>query len=204
MRCRILSEYQYGSDCCYSLNPDSHEALRRMCTDAAGNFNAQMFGAYFELAAWSATLWLIGPPGREFRMANHDIFSAALTFGEAVMVEGSVIDPGYYRKLSRAPMSCVVCGLAAWCVEMVSSAHTARYMCEHCLSQGMPPSAMATCGGKRCLLAACAHHPYHSLGTVGIHQARKEYGQLKAVAGSRSALRAKIGPEISKRPLLPW
>lgn len=184
---------EYGSDCCYTLSMEADDALRSICTAADGRFNREMHDAYFELAAWATCAWLIGPLGRDFRYTHHDVFCTAMDHGEAILYDGTVLPPKFYRKLSRPPKSCAKCGIPAWCVELVSSGVTSRYMCESCYSEGMPPSSLSTCGSKRCLLTTCPHHPYHSLGAAGIQYARKDYGQLGASARGESALRIKGG-----------
>lgn len=184
---------EFGSDCYYTLTNDAMAELRRMCTGVDGVVNKEMKLAYFELAAWAAVAWILGPLGRQFRYNYHDICNVVMDHGEAILVDGSVLSPKYYRKLSRPPRSCMVCGLPSWCVEMIGSPSGSRYMCEHCLSEGMPISTLSACGSKRCLLTACRHHPYHSMGTSGIHYARKDFGQLGASARGESALRIKGG-----------
>lgn len=184
---------EYGSDAAYSVSADCMALLKNMCLKPDGSVNREMVDAYFELSSWATTAWLIGPLGRSFRYGNHEVFSIAMDHGEAVLFDGAVLDPRYYRKLPRAPRSCLRCGLSSWCVEMVSSGSSARYLCEHCLSEGMPPSSIATCGSKRCLLATCPHHPYHHLGSAGIYQARTEHGQLSSAAKGETALRIKGG-----------
>lgn len=187
---------EYGSDCCYTLSTEADEVLRGICTAADGKFNREMHDAYFELAAWATCAWLIGPAGRDFRYNHHDIFCAVMDHGEAILYDGSVLAPKHYRKLIRAPKSCSKCGIPAWCVELVSSGVTTRHLCESCYSEGMPPSSLATCGSKRCLLPACPHHPYHSLGSAGIQYTRKDHGQLGASARGESVLRIKGGRSV--------
>lgn len=174
----------------------SVDALRALDEVCGGNKNIK--NAYYELAAWAAVAWLLGPPSRSFRMNYHDIYHTVLNHGEAIMVDGCVIPPHRYRKLQRPPRSCMKCGLASWCVEMTASISGTRYICESCLSEGMPPSPMATCGSKRCLLAECPHHPFHNMGTAGLGQAYRNYGQLGAAARGTSAIHIKGG----RQPLL--
>ena len=158
------------------------DTLCVMCTEADGAVNWTRIRAYFELAAWAAFGWFVGPLGRNYRQAVHDVIHTAISFGEAIVLEGSVYGPQEYTKLCRAPESCHICGLAAWCVELTSSYEGTRHVCEHCLSEGMPPSSIATCGAKRCMLTACRHHPYHHLGAAGLSRAYREHGQLGASA----------------------
>ena len=190
---REIMDGEYGSDCFYSVSTDADALLKSVCSRADGSVNLEMRSAYFELAAWAAYAWIVGPLGRPYRHRHHDIFNIAMDYGEAILVDGSVLCPEDYRKLARPPRSCVMCGLPAWCVEMISSASGTRYLCEHCLSEGMPPSAMSTCGSKRCLLTACHYHPYHHLGSAGLSYARRDHGQLGAAAKGDSVLRIKGG-----------
>jgi len=175
------------------LDPGVRSSLEILCTRQDGTLNTEMRDAYFDLAAWSAAAWFLGPLARDFRYRHHDIYHTVVNYGEAILVDGSVISPKNYRKLTRPPKSCMICGTAAWCVEMTASCGGTRYMCEHCLSEGMPPSTMATCGSKRCLLTACWHHPYHHMGAAGVHGARRDFGQLGAPARGESVLRIKGG-----------
>lgn len=186
-------EGEWGSDCYYLLSTDTTALLNHMCLRADGSVNREMRDAYLELAAWAACGWLVGPLARAYRHAYHDVCNVAMDYGEAVLLDGTVLNPKSYRKLPRAPRSCMVCGLSSWCVELTSSVSGTRHMCEHCLSEGMPPSPLSTCGSKRCLLAACRHHPYHHLGSAGVHEARKDFGQLGASARGESALRIRGG-----------
>lgn len=158
------------------------DTLRAMCTEAGGVVNWTRIRAYFELAAWAAFGWIVGPLGRNHRMQVHDVMMVAIQYGEAIVYEGGIYGPQDYTKLPRPPQSCYICGLAAWCVELTSSYEGTRHICEHCLSEGMPPSTVATCGAKRCMLTACRHHPYHHLGAGGIGRAYREHGQLGAAA----------------------
>jgi len=188
----LNGEYGYY-DRYETLDTDSRRELEMMCIKPDGSVNGEMCDAYFDLAAWAGAAWFLGPLARDFRYLNHDIYHTALNFGEAILVDGTVISPKNYRKLPRPPRSCMICGLAAWCVEMTASAGGTRYMCEHCLSEGMPPSPLSTCGGKRCMLTACFHHPYHHMGSAGVGGARRDYGQLGAAARGQTALRIKGG-----------
>jgi hypothetical protein len=187
----VLDGEMTGEDKYACLTHPAKVALENLCITQDGRYDTDKMDAYFELAAWSAFAWLAGPLGRQTRIDQHEIFAVAVNYGEAIIIDGSVISPKNYRKLSRPPRSCMKCGLAAWCVEMISAGGTTRYMCEHCLSEGMAPSPMTTCGSKRCLLSECTYHPYHHLGSPGIYQARRDFGQLGASARGESVLRIK-------------
>jgi hypothetical protein len=141
------------------------------------------FTGYTELAMWAAFLWLIGPPGRSLRAGTCEIFDAAMASGECLLAEGCVIDAIHYRKLQRAPKSCHRCGLDAWCVELTSSGpsmvgQSARHICEHCLTEGMPVYRPANCGGKMCRWLTCPYHPDHGTQRAGMHGWYGQHGQL--------------------------
>jgi hypothetical protein len=183
---RGISDYAYYQEhpLWTYLEPDALLELRGMCIDKDGTFNETRLLAYFRLAAWATFAWIAGPPSRQFRLRHHEIMSAAMQHGECILVDGMTIAPTHYRKLARPPQSCYKCGVAGWCVEMVSTRDFTSYLCEHCSSEGMPKlsKSLATCGSKMCMYAECPHNPYHHLGGVGIHRARADYGQLGAMA----------------------
>lgn len=163
------------------LSEESERHLNGLCQNPDGSISAKKYQAYFELAAWAALAWIVGPPGRDYRYSHHEIFGAAISYGECILVEGEVITPERYRRLSRPPKSCFRCGISAWCVDLVvRDGISSSYLCEHCLNAGMPPSQLATCGTKMCHLTKCPYHPYHHLGTAGMHASRRNFGQLGA------------------------
>jgi len=164
------------------------EVLRKMCT-INGVEDWTRINAYYDLAAWAGFAWLAGPPGRIYRMDRHDVIGVAISYGESILLDGCVMDPQFYKKLSRPPISCHVCGVSAWCTELTMTEGFTRHICEHCNSEGMPPIHMATCGGKRCLLSECLHHPYHNHGTAGIRNAMRDFGQLRSVADGQTVTR---------------
>lgn len=197
IRDMLDGEYHGDETCISAVSPACRGALEDLCRLPDGVPNYTAVRAYFDLASWAATAWIIGPPGRDFLMTHHDIFHVVLEHREAILVDGAVIAPTHYRKLSRPPQSCYKCGIAAWCVEITMEAGGSRFICEHCLSYGMLHMGMATCGSKHCLLAQCPHHPYHYMGAEGIGRTRREYGQLGAVARGEAVTR--IGGD---KPLL--
>lgn len=160
-----------------TISADARQALEELCRVGDAVDWGRMH-AYAELAAWAAFAWIIGPPSRTFRMQQHDVIMGAIQWGEAILWDHSVFGPGEYRRLERAPQSCYKCGIASWCVEMTVTASGTKRICEHCLTEGMPPSKIATCGSKRCMLSQCPHHPYHHMGSAGIHQSYRDKGQL--------------------------
>lgn len=174
-----------------SLNEDHILELRSMCLTPEGTFNETKFLAYFDLAAWAAFAWIAGPPSRAFRMYHHEIMSVAIKYGECILADGLVIAPTHYKKLSRPPQSCYRCGVAGWCVEIVLTMGNASYMCEHCLTEGMPKpkNSPLNCGSKMCMFTECPHNPYHGMGAGGINRSRAEHGQLGAMARGESCLR---------------
>jgi hypothetical protein len=186
-----LSELLFGSDfgdsCIDSLNQDTRQALFEYCR-IDGVINNSRVEAFCKLAAWAGYAWLIGPLGSRYR-EQMDIFYVASRYGECILLDGCVIAPDSYKKLERSPLSCHRCGIAAWCIEMCLVDGGTRYVCEHCLSEGMPRTQMATCGSKRCMQTICPHHPYFQMGASGIRTYTREHGQLRAAADGNSATR---------------
>ena len=189
----LLFGDDYGEGCINSLDSEDRMALTSHFTLADGVVDWDRINAFCKLAAWASYAWLIGPLSREYRMSMLDIFYVAITHGECIMLDGCIISPENYRKLPRAPLSCHKCGVAAWCIEMCMIDRGSRYICEHCLSEGMKVTGMATCGSKRCMLTECQHHPYHHLGSGGIKQYMRDHGQLRAAANGQTATRI-LGP----------
>ena len=181
---------EYTGESAYQItDPDALEVVKQLCTMSDGVVDWTRIRAYYKLAAWAGFAWLAGPPGRIYRMDYHGIFRTAIQYGEAILLDGSVIAPDSYRRLDRPPISCHVCGISAWCTELTMSEGSTRYICEHCNSEGMPPIFMATCGAKRCMLAHCLHHPSHSMGVGGMHHAYRNHGQLVDVAKGNTVIR---------------
>lgn len=181
-------DWGMGETCMDRISVPAREALWDLCRKN-GKVNEEMCRAYFELASWAALAWIVGPPSRVFRAQHHDVFAIAMSCGEAILVDGSVISPLDYRKHNRPPESCYRCGISAWCVELTSELGGTKYICEHCLSEGMPLMGYATCGSKRCMLNQCPHHPYHHLGAAGLGVTRRNHGQLGSVARGETVTR---------------
>jgi len=148
---------------------------------------------YLHKAAWAAFVWLVGPPGQQWRVDNHDIFYLAhrQLNREVIMYDMSCIEQENYRRLPRAPKACVACGLDSWCVEMTQISGTTRYMCESCLNGKEVLFEQAHCGTKICRYVNCPNHPEHGqegamLGTLRNHgqlMARTQQGNLLAQSG---------------------
>jgi len=146
--------------------------LRQLCKGDANRMEN-----YFRLSAWAAFVWIAGPLGRQLRYQYHDIFTSCLDHGEAILYEGTVITPQWYRKIARAPRSCYQCGIDSWCTELTHIAGTNRFICEHCLN-GELEMGEGFCGTRACKYVQCEHNPYHSMGTAGIHEAMKAHGLM--------------------------
>ena len=114
-----------------------------------------------DASAFYMYVWLIGPLARQFRQQNHLIFNECYNNGSCFMYEGQIIDPMDYKRIERPPQSCAICGLDAWCVEMVHVNGTTRRICEHHLNGDMPKYGYANCGMKVCKYVSCHHHEDH-------------------------------------------
>lgn len=154
----ILFDYYGGpEDCC---NGEALAALQELCV-VDGVFQKRRYQAYFELAAWAAFVFMAGPPGRDWRVANHDVFWLCHTEGIAVLYDFSFIPREHYEIHERNPQSCCICGLDSYCVELVYMEGVNRFMCEKHLNGDTPLYSGATCGTKICKYVNCKNHPAH-------------------------------------------
>lgn len=182
----LNGDWHGDTGCEERIDSEVRKALYDLCRNPDGSVNNTTVDAYFELAAWASFAWISGPLSRDARVALSDIYATAIRYGECIMVDGSVIAPGDYRRLSRPPKSCHRCGISAWCTELIICQGSSRHLCEHCLSEGMPRSKRATCGTKMCMLVRCPHHPHHGLGSAGLGRTYREYGQLSSKSRGQS------------------
>lgn len=177
----VLDGEWYGDESAISrVSAECRRALEDLCRRSDGVVDYTAVHAYFELSAWASMAWIVGPLSRHHRVDLSDVYAVALRYGECIMVDGSVIAPTDYRRLERPPKSCHKCGISSWCTELVMTFGAVRYLCENCLSAGMPPTGRATCGSKLCMLVRCPHHPHHGMGAAGLSRAYRDHGQLVA------------------------
>jgi hypothetical protein len=149
---------------------------------------------YFEVSAWAAFLWFAGPEGRYWRNTHHDIFYMVNNDGEGLLYEGGFIEKKHFRKVNRAPQSCVMCGIEAWCVDMVQIEGTHRFMCEYHVN-GVALFPEATCGAKVCRSVMCEHHPFYGSESATIDQLRRS-GGLSTRARQKSLLESNLAPKM--------
>lgn len=179
----ILFDYYGGpEDCCDST---ALAALQELCV-IDGVFERKRYHAYFELAAWAAMLFMAGPPGRDWRVANHDVFWLCHTEGMAILYDLSFIPREYYEIYEREPQSCCVCGLNSYCVELVFIEGVNRFMCEKHLNGDLPLYNGATCGTKVCKFVNCHHHPAHGQYNAQTNVLRAT-GQIFKMGGNKEA-----------------
>lgn len=171
------------------------EVIKLLCflheteVDGRGLVNHEAIKALFDLSLWAATLWLLGPLGREFRRHFSDVTAAAMEFGECILYQSDVYTPLQYMKTESIPGSCENCGVGAWCVEPVHmSSRWVVNACEKCASEGRPSAGFGTCGTRICRYTACHHNPFHGEAS-GMYQAHRANGQLMARAQERSNFR---------------
>jgi hypothetical protein len=174
----VLGGY-HGETGFHQLTTEHQIEIDRVCTTAERGVDETQRDLIFELAAWAAYVWLVGPLGRDYRINHHDIMNAAIIDGECIAYNYMIIPARYYTKIDRPPMSCR-CGVQVWCVESTQVGNHRGFICEACLNYDMPKSSYATCGTKFCMFTPCPNHPYHSYGTAGIAKAYNEKGQLVA------------------------
>ena len=170
------------------LSPHVIQELRQMA-GCMENINT-----YADLVAWAAFAWMVGPYGTCFRREMNYIFDTCYEYGECIIHQGCIYSPNQYRMIDRLPKSCVMCGLDAWCVEMVYIDGVARYMCEHHVN--LKPLSKVHCGTKVCRHTECPHHPMKDSGIKQIdflrmihgHQQNmvewNGHGRTKAIAAS--------------------
>lgn len=168
-----------------------------LCTEN-GEINHIKVKAYFDLSLWAGALWWFGPLSREFRISFSDLQETAIMEGEAIVYEGEVLGPKYYRKVLRPPQSCHRCGLDAWCVEdTIDDSSIARLICEGCLSKDMPRYDGATCGSKFCKYFSCPYNSWYQNPT-GHMGAMRNTGQLAAKAREAAQVREALMPSERK------
>lgn len=176
-----------GNSVLEGIDSACRDELYNICT-VDGVLNKDRVMAYFELAAWAAYAWLIGPPSRGFRIYHNDIIDTVVQDGECILVDGNIISPKFYNKIDRPPMSCYKCGTQVWCVEHIQIGNHSGYMCEACLNFDMPKSKFTNCGSRYCTFSSCPNHPYAHMGKSGAMAARRENGQLLGMARGQAVI----------------
>jgi hypothetical protein len=184
----------WGEDPFEEYSPLTKECLNRLCTLPDGAVDKSRIRAYMELVHWAAMIWFIGPLGRDIRRGCHTIIDVTMEFGESILSECSVYGPDVYRKVSRPPMSCMHCGISAWCVEMTCVSGGAKYICEHCATIDMPRMQDTTCGTKWCKFSQCAYHRYHGMADADLNTMRGT-GQMHHMAGNARSVAPVLGEE---------
>lgn len=181
----IMRGDYYPEDVFDAMTYDAHEALDRLCTLDSENgpvLDEKRKWAYCELAAWATFLWAAGPMGRQWRYDNNVVYEACLTHGSCILTENAVITPSHFTIIDRPPMSCYKCGTSAWCVELTQDGDITRYICEHCLNEGMPDwGGIANCGSRYCRYSTCQYHPFFGQENA-MYQAHRHSGQLNGMA----------------------
>lgn len=188
IKAELDGEYTgYEHDCFAELRDTDgcgYETLKAMTKE-----NSEQARAYFELAAWAAFAWLVGPLSREWRYNTHDVFHLCLKDGISVIYDGAILGKENFYIEDRAPLSCSVCGVDAWCVEMTFIEGTHRMLCEKHVSDGIPLYGAATCGSRICRYVACQNHPAHCRGAAGVHETYRKSGQLTDMVRQGDMLR---------------
>ena len=171
------------------LKQEELEELRSFCTRVKAGIrhvDVMQMEFYFKFAAWAAFVWLVGPPGREFRYKKSDLYHAVYEDGEALLTEHSIFGRGDFRKTARPVNSCHKCHIESWCLENTVVNDRLDFICESCATAGMPVMPPANCGFRLCRLPQCQHHPMFTFDpNRRLHETMKAVGQL--TAGSRSS-----------------
>jgi len=182
----LSGDYRGDEGIFESVSNAGEAAIIEACTvvgpDGAPIVDQRRVESYFELAAWAAYLWLIGPESRDWRMYRHEVMQTAINYGECLIVDHEFISPKYYSKFDRPPQSCYLCGVQSWCVEHTQIMNHTGFICEACSNFDMPKSGVTNCGTKFCTFSPCPNHPYHHLGEKGAFAATREKGYLLDVA----------------------
>ncbi len=169
-------------------------ALRSLASRPDGELDEERFEGYFKLVGWATWCWLLSPDSAEWKAKHNDIFYECYKKGECIIHEGIVIGPDEYKKLDRPTQSCAVCGLDAWCVELVQVSGTPRFICEHHLNGDLPKYGDNNCGSRTCRYFHCKYHPYSGK-TDGLYQTMRESGQLTGMVQKRQELQ---GPDVKR------
>lgn len=164
------------------LDSDTLAAVQALCIEN-GLLNETKYSAYFELAAWASFIWMAGPPGKAWRIANHDVFWLCETEGLAILWDHTFMSKTHYSIKERAPKSCCVCGLDSYCVELVLLEGTHRWICERHLNGEVPMYEAANCGSKVCRFVACFNHPSYGQ-EFAMDRILRGGGQLGRMAGN--------------------
>ena len=164
----MLEGEMTGESVTNCISPGTYAELKQI---AGCNENIE---AYQDMIAWAAYAWIMGPDGKDFRAEMNYVFDTCYQYGECILYEGCIYSPKDYRIYPRAPQSCIVCGLDAWCVEMVYIDGITRFMCEHHLNT--TPLSKLHCGGKYCRYTECPHHPMAGQGITQIEFVRMTHG----------------------------
>lgn len=191
----VLDGEWYGEDATMQLGKPSADLLYNMCRKEDGKIDEGKVLSYFELSAWAAWCWLFSQAGQEYLFTNHDIMWACKNHGECILYEGILLEPSSYTKINRAPQSCEVCGLDAWCVDLIVLKGESRFICEHHLNGDVPLFEDATCGSRVCRHVECHHHPLHGQ-KDGLAKMLRQSGQLSKIAQeSRECLEPRTKPK---------
>jgi hypothetical protein len=160
------------------------------------NYDENLIWFYYEVSAWAAYLWFVGPEGRTWRNSHHDICYMVSNDGEGLLYEGGFVEKQHFKKTARAPESCIICGLSSWCVDMVQIDGTHRFMCEYHVN-GPALFPEATCGSKVCRNVGCEHHPFYGQAGATLDVLRRS-GGLTCRAQQKTMLESGFGPKLLK------
>lgn len=192
----VLDGEWMGEDAIDQIGNQAELQLRELCRNHNGSIDGGKIKSYFELSAWAAWCWLFTNEGQDFLFRNHDIFWTCGEHGECIIYEGVIIDPTCYKKANRPPQSCEMCGVDAWCVDLVMLKGGSRFICEHHLNGDAPLYEGATCGSKSCRYVECQHHPYYGQ-EAGLAKTLRQTGQLvRMTQSSRELLDS--GPQVKQ------
>jgi hypothetical protein len=175
------------------LGKKGYTALREHCrkqpADGLPFVDMRLASFYFEMAAWAAFVWLVGPLGRNWRIHYNLLTQAVHDQGEALLVGYTVFARDSYRKTLRPVESCHHCHIQSWCLSDKLEERALVKICEHCVTEGMPILPPANCGKRLCRMPACKHHPMFTFDpNLRLHQTMRTVGALAAQTSKNPAL----------------
>ena len=143
-------------------------------------------GAYdrVHLALWASIMWMMSPMAKAWRTEKHPIFGIVYEYDACLVHDWCFHSPEYYHVDNRPAMTCAVCGVSEWCVELIHSVdHETKFICEHCLNP--VKTVGASCGKRSCTKHSCAHH--EGIGAAKQIAADERYGPLRQLPGGQKA-----------------
>lgn len=150
------------------LNPDGQEEHREPYYTGSREDTVDLLEHVTEVIASAALVWFCSPMARKFRCDNHEIFYLLDQYEEIIIYDYCIYTPRDYEKVAMPPTCCSLCGLDAYCVDLVHGIEgETLQVCNGCLSKGRPTMPNATCGTTFCKHIECIYNKYNGMGERG-------------------------------------